>query len=223
MNKLEAIKKRHSVRSYTDEAISAEEKRMLKIEIDACNREAGLHIQLILNEPDAFSGTMAKYGKFQAVNNYIAMIGKKGSELEEKIGYFGERIVIRAQQIGLNTCWVAMTYDKRMKKYDMNPGERLVCVIAVGHGSEQGEEHKSKPIERLCNYCKPMPEWFRKGMESAMLAPTAINQQRFLIIYEKGEVSAVAAGGMYSKLDLGIVKYHFEIGAAERIEWTIRK
>lgn len=219
MNISEAIEKRHSVRSYTDEAISEAEKRRLYTEIAACNKEADLHIQLMLDEPEAFSGAMARYGKFEGVNNYIAMVGKKCRDLEEKIGYFGERIVIKAQQMGLNTCWVAMTYQKRMKKYDIRPDEQLVCVIAAGHGKDQGKDHISKPIERLCSYCKPMPEWFRNGVMSAMRAPTAMNRQKFLLKYENEKVSAIAAGGMYSKVDLGIVKYHFEAGAAENFQW----
>ena len=44
------------------------------------NRESGLHIQLVRNEPKAFDGLVAHYGKFIGVTNYIAMIGKKGPE-----------------------------------------------------------------------------------------------------------------------------------------------
>ena len=76
----EAIKARHSVRQYLDKPIEAEKIAQLQALIDECNREAGVHIQLVTNEPNAFSGGLAKYGKFSGVSNYLAMIGKKGSD-----------------------------------------------------------------------------------------------------------------------------------------------
>ena len=46
-----------------------------------------------------------------------------------------------------------------------------------------------------------------------MLAPTAVNQQKFLFTLNGDEVTAKATGGVYSRIDLGIVKYHFEVGS----------
>ena len=55
---------------------------------------------------------MAHYGKFDGVHNYIALVGKKSSTLDETLGCYGEQLVLKAQEIGLNTCWVAMTHGK---------------------------------------------------------------------------------------------------------------
>ena len=109
MNLTEAMKARHSVRRYQNKPLAADVISALQAEIAACNRESGLHIQLVTHEPKAFDGFMAHYGEFSGVRNYIAMIGKKGPTLEESCGYYGERLVLLAQQLGLNTCWVAMT------------------------------------------------------------------------------------------------------------------
>ncbi len=64
--------------------------------IGQCNEQRGLHIQLVCDEPKAFSGFMARYGKFPGVSNYIARIGKKGADLEEKCGYYGEKLALKA-------------------------------------------------------------------------------------------------------------------------------
>ena len=101
MNITEAMRARHSVRQYQDSALAQSACARLQAEIDACNRESGLHIQLIVDEPKAFDGFMAHYGKFSGVRNYIAMIGKKGADLDELCGYYGERLVLLAQQLGL--------------------------------------------------------------------------------------------------------------------------
>jgi hypothetical protein len=47
---------------------------------------------------------MAHYGKFIGVKNYIALVGPKSSVQEERLGYYGEQIVLKAQKLGLNTC-----------------------------------------------------------------------------------------------------------------------
>lgn len=223
MTILEAIKERHSVRSYLDKKIPEDIIAKLQEEISACNRESGLSIQMITEEPKAFGGFMAHYGKFSGVQNYIALIGPKASDLDEKAGYYGERIALLAQVLGLNTCWVALTFSKNItkNKCKIGKGEKLACVLTLGYGETQGVPHKSKPMSEVCALSEEMPKWVRNGMEAALHAPTAVNQQQFLFTIAGNEVSAKATGGFYSKIDLGIVKYHFEIGAGvDNFKWA---
>ena len=217
MDLMEAMKARHSVRSYTDEKIEGEVKEKLQAVIDDCNKKSGLNIQLCLDEPKAFTGLMVKYGNIKNVRNYVALVGKKEPGLDEKCGYYGELIILEAQRMGLNTCWIGGSYSKKNAKEAANiaPDEKMPLVIAIGYGATQGVPHKSKPIERLSRYEGEMPSWFLAGMEAAILAPTAINQQKFLFTLKGNTVSASAGTGPFSKVDLGIVKYHFEIGAGK--------
>lgn len=220
MDLWEAMRARHSVRQYQDRPLGGAEIDALEAEVARCNQESGLHIQLVLNEPKAFDGFMAHYGKFSGVKNYIAMIGKADASLEEKCGYYGERLVLLAQQLGLNTCWVAMTYSKIKTAFTLLPGEKLCVVIALGYGVHPGTAHVSKSIDQMSEAVEPVPDWFRKGMEAVLLAPTAVNQQKFRFIQEGNQVRAKAGMGFYTKIDLGIAKYHFEIGAGrQNFEW----
>ncbi len=219
LNVGEAIEARHSVRQYTDRKIEDDARSQLQDLIDRCNEDGHLNIQMRNDESGVFEGMMAR--NFDNVTDYIALIGTKSDDLDERVGYHGERIVILAQQLGLNTCWVALTMKKKRISCEIKPDEKLVCVIALGYGKDQGVEHRSKSMESLCKVDGDMPEWFRKGMEYAMLAPTAMNQQKFLITLEDGKVAAKATGGFYSSVDLGIVKYHFEVGAgSDSFEWA---
>lgn len=181
MNVQEAMAARHSVRQYKNQALTAEAIAALRTEIEACSEESGLHIQLVTNEPKAFDGFMAHYGKFSGVTNYLALIGKKGPELEQKCRYYGERLVLKAQQLGLNTCWVAMTYSKIKTAFVLDSGEKLCIVIALGYGETQGVPHKSKPVKDVMSVAGQAPQWFRDGVEAALLAPTAMNQQKFVL------------------------------------------
>ena len=215
MEALELMKQRHSVRQYKPRAIEPEKRAVLNDLCSELNQKAELSIQIVYDEPNCFDSFMAHYGKFSGVHNYIALIGKKSPKLEETLGRCGEQLVLKAQELGLNTCWVAMTHGK--SRAVVGPGEKQVCLISLGYGETQGVAHKSKPMQALCRCAEPIPEWFEKGMTAAMLAPTAMNQQKFRFeLRADGTVKAACGSGFYTKLDLGIVKYHFEAASGKK-------
>lgn len=221
MELMEAIKNRHSVRAYLNAPIEDDIKAELNALIDECNKEGGLHIQLITDEPKAFDCRMARYGHFYGVKNYVVFVGKKCDNLDEKCGYYGEKILLRAQQLGLNSCWVGLSYKKNPEAYEICDGEKLVLVAAIGYGANQGKEHKIKSFDEVTSVEGEVPEWFKNGVEAALLAPTAINQQKFKFVLKGDTVTAKCGFGPYAKLDLGIVKYHFEVGAGkDNFRWA---
>lgn len=234
MTLLEAIEVRHSVRKYKDDPIPDELLTILRNKVWEINREAGLHVQLVTDEPKAFAGFKStsgvfSYGAFSGVKNYFVMAGKKSDDLDEKVGYWGEQLVLLAQTLGLNTCWVGLSYSKIPGTYELAEDEKIACYISLGYGQTQGKAHKSKPAKEISNSSDLTPKWFNRGVEAALLAPTAVNQQKFFIEFlgfkDYNRVPSVMARPLfsmvgYSKIDLGIVKYHFELGAGrENFEW----
>lgn len=211
MDIIEAISARHSVRSYTDRAIEADKAAELEKLIDAVNTKTGLHIQLVLNEPNGFSGMMAHYGSFKDVRNYIVMAGPQN--MDREIGYYGEKVVLAAQMLGLNTCWVAMTFNKRKAVFELAKGERLYVVISLGYGKTQGVPHKSKDAREVSDLTAASPDWYRRGIEAALLAPTAVNQQKFRFSLDGNQVISKAGRGFYTEMDLGIAQYHFDVAS----------
>lgn len=217
MDLLEAIEKRHAVRAYSERPIDGAALKALREEIESINAESGLHVRLIENEEKAFSGFMAHYGKFRGVRNYIALVGQKGPALDEMCGYYGERLVLFAQTLGLNTCWVGMTFSKVPEALRLEKGEKLVIVISVGYGISQGVSHSVKDFSKVSGTAEEAaPDWYRAGIHAALLAPTAVNQQKFRFeLQGYGKVLATNGLGFFAKVDLGIVKYHFEIGSGK--------
>ena len=227
----EAIEARHSVRAYKARPLAEDEARRLEEEIAEVNQTGNLHIQLIRNEPKAFQGTLAKYGRFRNVTSYLVMAGKRADDLDERIGYYGEHLVLLAQTLGLNTCWVGLSYKKIPGTYVLEEGEVIKAYIAIGYGETQGTGHKIKTVEQVSrsavkslgsteNVSETTPSWFKKGVEAALLAPTAVNQQKFSFEYlgtNNGRHQVRAKKGFsmigYTQMDLGIAKYHFEVGA----------
>ena len=215
----EAIRERHSVRRFTQEPIGPWEVSELNRLIDEVNRESGLHMQLILDDPESFSTLLAHYGRFANANNYIAIVGPRDMpDLDEKAGYYGQKLVLEAQMMGLRTCWAGGSFSRGKCRAELDSGEKIVLVIAIGYGQNDGREHRSKPMEKVCIVPEDeMPVWFRKGLEAALLAPTAINQQKFTISMDAGGNAVITAGrGPFSKVDLGIVKFNFEAASGHK-------
>lgn len=216
------------MRKYTGDPIPESVLTALREKIDEVNRIGNLHVQLVTDEPKSFSGLMA-YGAFSGVNSYLVMAGKKDDSLDERIGYYGEQLVLLAQTLGLNSCWAGASYKRIPGTYVLEDDEKIGCYIAIGFGINQGNSHKIKARGDVSNASDLTPAWFNKGVDAALLAPTAVNQQKFYFEYlgKKGDgkpkVSAKPTFSMigYAKMDLGIAKYHFEVAAGkENFQWA---
>lgn len=246
---LEAIEQRHSVRKYFEKPLEPKVKGAIYNRIQEINAKTGLHIQLVCDEPKSFQGIMA-YGKFSGVSNYIIMAGPKGDRLNHDVGYYGEQLVLLAQQLGLNTCWAGVSYTKIAGTYELAENEKIACYIALGYGLTPGVQHKSRSLSDISNIpaaqltsvqieqeseskandtrIDNIPQWFIDGVKAAQLAPTAVNQQRFFIEYKgqvdsKGQVAIYPGKSLigYTQMDMGIARLHFEIGAGvENFEWV---
>ena len=230
MDTLRALELRQSVRSFTDKPIEGDVLATLQKLVAEVNKEAGLHIQLVVNQPKAFDGFLASYGRFKNVQNYFAMVGPKKDA--EKIGYYGQKLVLEAQKLGLNTCWVGGTHGKDNNAYEVGKKEKMHILIPVGYGTTQGNPHKGKGLDKLVKTGGGLaedpakwPEWFTAGADAALKAPTALNQQVFTLSLDKKDRVTIKEGvGIMTGIDTGIVKYNFEVGAASKgctkVQWA---
>lgn len=212
ISEIEAIKNRHSVRNYENRKIDVEKLTKLNEKIDELNKEGNLHFQLIEDAGDTFNKLLNKAMGLGSAPSVIACVGPDDQTVDERVGYYGEQLVLFAQKLGLNTCW-AGTFNRKNIGAEVSDKEKLVISIAIGYGANQGKEHKSKTIDQIIVSNEDRPYWFNYGVEMALLAPTAINQQKFQIVYNQGDVQFRDKGGVLSQVDLGIVKYHFEVGS----------
>ena len=216
MTSMELMESRHSVRKYLEKPIDPKTLAKLQAKVIELNHQSGLHMQLVTNEPKAFQGILAKYGGFQNVQNYLAIIGQDDEIFDLKAGWFGEEFTLYAQELGLNTCWVGLTFKKVHKALYIGQSEKLGLVIAFGYGAMQGTPHKSKSMTQVSNATDSSPAWFKTGVKAALLAPTALNQQRFYFeLKPDNQVVATTKKGPYTQVDLGIAMYQFELAAGK--------
>ena len=209
----EAINVRHSVRRYLDVQIEEEKVQQIKEVVAELNQRLDLHIQLVLDDKEVSTKNgKPKYGAFENAYNYFVLAGKKCSNLNEKLGYAGEYLALYCTTLGLGTCFVGLSYTNNKGKYLLEKDEKLDLVMYVGYSNGTEHNRKSKTYDEVARG-ENVPEWFKLGVEAALKAPTALNQQKFILEYKDGKVKAKAQLGVYTHTDLGIVKCNFEIGS----------
>ena len=216
----EAIKERHMVRQYTDKTIPTDIVESLNARITENNKKYNLHLALVVGNSDGIGG-MAKLLLSKTVNNYIVLAGVDAPNLDEKLGYCGADLILYAQTLGLNTWWVGGMFNgKGALKNLNNKNVRVNGVIAIGYGKTQGVPHRSKTAAEISRYNGKTPQWFVDGVDALLYAPTALNKQPYVVSGDGNKVSISAGNGHFSGIDLGIGKYHFEVGAGkENFEW----
>jgi len=213
MSEIDAIKERHSVRNYEAKKIEADKVEKIRAKIEELNKKGNLHLQFMEDAGKTYNKLFNKVAGLGSAPSVIACVGIDDETLEQRVGYYGEKLVLFIQELGLNTCW-AGTFNEKNIGAEVGDGEKLVISIAVGYGKDKGKPHKSKSPEQVIEAKGDRPYWFNKGVDMALLAPTAINQQKFTIrLNEDESVDFVDKGGIFSQVDLGIVRCHFEIGA----------
>ena len=218
MTILEAIDARHSVRAYTTAPIPPDLRAELDEYAAACSRESGLRLFIRYDDPSGFDSRLAHYGSFRNVQNYIVLSGKKTKDFDFRCGYYGEKLVLFAQQLGLNTCWTALTFNKKRVQELVADGDTLCMVIALGYGETQGKPHRGKAYADVVSLDGDAPDWFRRGVEAALKAPTAVNQQKFQFALEAGEPTVRVKGiGSCLNVDLGIAALHFELASGRAV------
>lgn len=218
MSEIDAIKERHSVRNYEAKKIEADKVEKIRAKIEELNKEGNLHLQFMVDAGKTYNKLFNKVAGLGSAPSVIACVGIDDETLEQRVGYYGEKLVLFIQELGLNTCW-AGTFNQKNIGAEVGNNEKLVISIAVGYGKDKGKPHKSKSPEQVIEAKGDRPYWFNKGVDMALLAPTAINQQKFTIrLNEDESVDFVDKGGIFSQVDLGIVMCHFEIGAEKEVK-----
>ena len=209
-NLIGLMRARHSVRSYLDAPVEPEKRAVIDEYVAGLNKEYGTNIVIFYDDIDGFKNAEASYGLFKGCKNYALLIGKDA----ETCGYAGELLALKLQDIGLNSCFVALTYNRGAVKAKVKPadGEKIQCNLAFGYGENSGVPHKSKPYRSVSDVKGEKPETFDKVVEACLLAPTAINQQKFKVVSDGGQIDVVCHGiGFYTDVDLGIVKAHKDL------------
>jgi len=235
MTLTEAIDARRSRRKYLADPIEP----ALRDQLEALAREYGekanTRMEFVWDDGGAFNGLRKSYGLLTGVRNYAGLIAAKDDPAAaERLGYYGELLMLHAVTMGLGTCWVAGSFDRAACPFALSEGEKLWCTITVGPVRERNSprenliygitHRRTKAIEDMLDIpgmmgaAQTVPDWFMDGMRAVQKAPSGVNRQPVKFSYKDGVVKACVEGKDW--LDLGIAKLHFELGAGRGTwEW----
>jgi len=183
---------------------------------------------------DIFANAIGFYGNIKNAPAFLAFIGDiSDPNVQEKMGYTGEGIVLEATSLGLSTCWVALTYNAKSVSTIINlkSSEKLLSVSAVGYSVEKwtfeeklftafGAMHRRKPLSAMVTGipAQRQPEWAKAATTAARLAPSATNRQPWTFDVQQDSITiSINKTGMElnvpKRLDCGIAMLHIELGA----------
>lgn len=229
----DAIESRCSRRSFEDTALKMEDASVLE-ELCAKISDSVEDIRLIYRQNGIENVFRGALGRIIRPVAYVALIGDaKEPNIQEKLGYAGECIVLEATSLGVGSCWIGGFFSQEGVREELGIGEDefVPAVIALGYASEKksiseklikglSKRSSRKDVERISEGLprEKWPEWARSAVEAARQSPSAVNRQPWR--FEVGEsfikVMLDTPDNSYSiskRLDCGIAMLHIELGA----------
>ncbi len=231
---LAAVARRHSRRAYDGRPVDTASLDALET---ICLRFAPCADAraILVRQPavDVFTGAIGSYGKVVSAPHVLLLVGDTASPFaDQHVGYVGEAVILEATALGLDTCWVGGFFSaKRVAKLAaLREGERVLAVTPVGHarGEQSLTERAMRGMSRAARRrevaeiapggTQGWPEWAVAAVETARLAPSAMNRQPWRFSMDAGDLvvsrdSAVETPKVTKRLDCGIAMLHAHLGA----------
>lgn len=250
MDTLDAMKRRHSTRAYTGEALTAAERATVEALVgEAAASAPQVSMQFMAADTAAFDAQfdeVSYYGRFRGVPACVILTSPATPEGLRAAGHAGETLVLALTEHGLDTCWaggVIEATDKTIsaesaefdafvehsaEPVDVNVrADAAACfriAITLGHALRPGHPHRSKPVaDLLVDGTDPdaLPDWFVAGMEGVQLAPSALNRQNVRFApTAEDTVRVTDVGGLLAKVNTGVAMLHFEQAAGIPVKFV---
>ena len=239
MDALAAISKRISCRAYNGLEVEESKLDQLQAAVEAGNEEAAArdeHVRMVLVRPEQGGGDLRLTpAMFHGQpTTYVALIAGEGTGARINLGYYGERVALLATNLGLSTCWVCGTYDKKTVHEPLREGEVLHGVLVIGYppqhtpikqrGIRRALRARDKKPQAIYAGYDTAPKWLRAGVDAVLMAPSSVNGQP--VVFEDAEGGVVALLPKVKSgiefIDLGIAGLHLELAATAhgyQCEW----
>jgi len=248
----EIIKERTSWRTYKPEELNSEIRGKLDeiLKLKGINSPFGGKCRFeIISMPEfdlEEKQNLGTYGFIKGVQDFIVGAAEESEYSRENYGYLLESIILKCTDMGLGTCWLGGTYNRKVfsKKFGIENKEIMPAITPVGvpknrrirerviRGAIRG--NRRKPWSNtffLGDGATPLSEdaagKYHLLLEMVRWGPSASNRQPWRIIKEKDAnifhfyiISGQGLfGGNYDnmrRLDIAIAVCHFDLTAKEK-------
>ena len=235
MNLTEAIDIRVSRRHFNDQAIDANITNQINSLIAKYNQLDNLNFKLIDNAALAFKSFLIPYGKFKGIKNAIALsINRNDQNYLEKVGYYGQQLVLSMVVMGLDTCWVGVNFNRKSEVFTIHESEELVAVLVFGYAQDAipktevdkyGITHRSSlSIEDITTNDQILPHHVEEGIVAILKAPSTKNKQPVRVEYKTAQLKlSVNIRRKQNLVELGIAKAHYCVVNGGKFDWGNNK
>ncbi len=207
----EAISRRESCRSFAS-APTAQQWTELEAAAESLALP-GTRMALGLCDNSLFQPFGGLLMKFENVRRFAAIITKAATpENAVNAGLSGEMLMLKAVSLALGGCWVAGTYKHSKVGVQLQEGEKIRALLALGIPQGEGQEireRKRKPLSQLCSdNFQDAPSSLRDVASAVRNAPSAMNLQPWRMDFTPPDGLTLAVPRAAQRLDLGIALSH---------------
>ncbi len=241
---LDLVSGRRSCRSFVPAPL--DEGSGTELERAAASLERGLlgeRARFRLAEVPSVQGVrFADYGLISGAHNFLLGGVSRSERSRESYGYLLEHLVLKAADLGLDTCWVGYFHHEYFRDFPLEDGEERPAVVVVGRrlspprlkerlirisvGAAKRKSWNELFFEDSFGRTLPRSstEGYNDALEAVRLAPSSGNTQPWRIVKDPRRPEyhffiqtvrkAYALRGLH-EVDLGIAMAHFELAARE--------
>ena len=227
----DAIDARASRRRYDGRPVSPEGVQCIDAVCQTVSGPAPAQVRAVRVDaaPDGlFKGLIGNYGAaVSGAPAFVAFIARDDWHFD--VGYAGEAVILEATAAGVDTCWIAGSFDPVVAgaHVPLEEGEQVRAVAPIGYGTAKvagGERMLNAVIrprsrvdlERIAPGASSWPAWAREAAEAARLAPSGANRQPWRLRMDGDTlVLGCTTENPYwtAVIDCGIAALHAELGA----------
>lgn len=243
----QAVRKRTSVRNYADQTIEAEKIQAIASFIDSLDNPFGKKVHFHFLDPSELKDqpNLGTYGVIKGASRYIGASIQDEPMALEALGYEFETVILYLAHLGLGSCWLGGTFNRKGFAAAMDIGEHTLfpAITPYGYGASRMHltetmmrkviraDHR-KPWEKLFfsqDFQSPLTKETAGDLEFALemirLGPSASNKQPWRILIKDGAVHffeykepGYSDSFPYDiqRLDMGIAVAHFDLSVQEK-------
>ena len=232
----EAVSKRYSVRNYTDEKIKAEEQSLVRSFVSSLDNPFGQKVNFHYldkksTEDEKILGT---YGVIKGASQYIGTTIKLEKMALESLGYEMETLILYLASLGIGTCWLGGTFNRKGFAKAMDIGEdaaekKHIKEMKIRKMITEKKKKKWEDLFFKDNFDISLDKKEAKDLEFPLkmlrLAPSASNKQPWRIVIKDDschfyEYKEPGYSDRFpydiQRIDMGIAAAHFDLAMNEK-------
>lgn len=243
----ESVKKRYSVRNYKEQEVELDKRKAIESFVNSLDNPFGkkVNFHYLDNREMKDEEKLGTYGVIKGAMQYIGTTIKLEPMALEALGYELEAVILYLAHLGLGTCWLGGTFNRKGFAKAMNIEEDEIFPIITPYGYAATKKHMKEIVMRKMIKADQRKEWnqlfyindfqtpltkekagdLEVPLEMVRLGPSASNKQPWRILIKDNachfyEYKQPGYSDSFpydiQRVDMGIAAAHFDFSVKEK-------